>query len=62
VAGGAGQPLVEELFADHRVVDGVQVAFATTVRRGGQPIVERRLADFTINAPIAPALFKRPSP
>jgi outer membrane lipoprotein-sorting protein len=62
VAGGAGQPLVEELFADYRVVDGVQVAFATTVRRGGQPIVERRLADFTINAPIAPALFKRPSP
>ena len=36
VAGGPGQPLVEELFSDYRPVDGVQIAFLAKVRRGGR--------------------------
>jgi len=62
VAGGSGQPLIEEVFDDYRRVDGVQVAFTASVRRGGQPILERRLDGITINPPIAPALFTRPAP
>jgi zinc protease len=61
VAGGRGTPLVEELFSDYRAVDGVQVAFGTTVRIRGESVLDRRVAAFTINAPISPALFKRPT-
>jgi hypothetical protein len=61
VAGAPGQPLVEELFSDYKPVSGVQVAFTAKVRRGGQPVLDRRISDITINAPIDPALFKRPS-
>jgi hypothetical protein len=61
VAGAPGQPLVEELFSDYKLVDGVQVAFTARVRRGGTPVLDRRLKDIKINAPIDPALFKRPS-
>ena len=61
VAGGPGQPLVEELFSDYRPIDGVQIAFTASVRRGGQPMLERRVTDITINAPLDPALFKRPA-
>jgi hypothetical protein len=60
VAGGVGRPLVEELFADYRPVDGVQIAFTARVRRGGQPILERQITDIKINPPLDPALFKRP--
>ena len=62
VAGGAGRPLIEEVFSDYRPVDGVQIAYAATIRRGGQPILERHVTDIKINAPIDPALFKRPAP
>jgi zinc protease len=62
VAGGPGQPLIEEVFSDYRPVDGVQIPFTASVRRGGQPILERRLDGITINPPIAPALFTRPAP
>ena len=61
VAGGRGSPLVEEVFSDYRPVDGVQVAFRTTVRVRGESVLERRVSTFTINAPISPALFKRPA-
>jgi len=61
VAGGRGTPLVEEIFSDYRMVDGVQVAFSTTVRIRGESVLDRRVAAFTINAPISPALFKRPT-
>ena len=61
VAGGAGQPLIEEVFSDYRPVDGVQIAFRGDVRRGGQQVLERRVTDIKINAPIDPALFKRPA-
>jgi len=60
VAGGPGQPLVEELFSDYRQVDALQVAFTARVRRGGQPVLERRILDIKINTPLAPALFRRP--
>ena len=62
VAGGAGRPVIEELFSDYRPVDGVQIAYAATIRRGGQPVLERRVNDIKINAPIDSALFKRPAP
>jgi zinc protease len=62
VAGGVGQPLIEEIYSDYRVVDGVQFAFAATLRRGGQPVLERHVTGITVNAPLDPALFRRPSP
>jgi hypothetical protein len=61
VAGGPGTPLVEELFTDYRTVDGVQVAFGTIVRIRGESVLDRRVMTFTINAPVSPALFKRPT-
>ena len=61
VVGGPGQPLVEELFSDYRPVDAVQIAFLAKVRRGGQLILERRITGIKINAPLDPALFKRPA-
>ena len=61
LAGGRGTPLVEELFADYRVVDGVQVAFGTTVRIRGESVLDRRVTAFTINTSLSPTLFKRPT-
>ena len=61
VAGGAGQPLIEEVFSDYRPVDGIQIAYAAQVRRGGQTMLERRVSTITINPPLDPALFKRPA-
>jgi zinc protease len=61
IVGGPGRPLVEELFSNYRVVDGVQIAFGASVRRGGAAVLERRIKDIRINAPLDQALFKRPS-
>jgi zinc protease len=61
VAGGPGQPLIEEVSSDYRVVDGVQVAFGATVRQGGRQVVDRHVTEFKINAPLDPALFRRPA-
>jgi hypothetical protein len=61
VAGGMGQPLVEESFSDYRSVDGVQINFSASVRVGGEPALERTVSDVTINSSLDPALFKRPS-
>ena len=61
VAGGARGPVVEELFSDYQMVDGVQIAFTAKVRRGGQPVLERRITAITINPPIDPRLFTRPA-
>lgn len=60
VAGGRGGALVEELFSDYRPVNGVQIAFSTTVRIRGDAALERRVTKFVINAPLSPALFTRP--
>jgi zinc protease len=61
VAGGMGQPLVEESFTDYREVDGMQITFAATVRVGGEVALERTVSDVKIGAPLDPSLFKRPA-
>jgi hypothetical protein len=61
VAGGMGRALVEEVPADYKLVDGVQIAHTMTVRVGGRQVLERRISDIRINAPIPAAQFKRPS-
>jgi zinc protease len=62
VAGGAGRPLIEEIFDDYRPVSGVSVAFKATLRVGGQPVLERVVTDIEINgAPFPPTLFARPA-
>ncbi len=62
VAGAPGQPIIEERFGEYRAVNGLQVAFSASVRRGGQQILQRQIVEIKINTPIDPALFKRPSP
>jgi zinc protease len=62
VAGGQGAPLVEEEFGDYRLVDGVQIAFAASVSQYGRKVLERRVTNIRINAPLNPSLFQRPSP
>ena len=60
VAGSPGQPIIEERFSEYRPIEGVQFAFTATVRSGGRSILERHINSIKINAPIDPALFKRP--
>jgi hypothetical protein len=60
VAGGLGQPLVEERFSDYKAVSGVHVAFTATVRQAGQAVAERHVDDIRFNARLDSALFKRP--
>jgi zinc protease len=55
-----GRPTVEDEYADYRAVSGVQIAFQAA-RRSGPQAIARRITDIKINAPIDPALFKRPS-
>jgi len=62
VAGGGERPLIEEQFSEYRPVDGVQVAFAAKVLRGGKPVLERRVSEIAFNKPVDPTLFKRPGP
>jgi hypothetical protein len=61
VASGPGQPLVEEVFSDYRAIDGLQVSFKASVRRQGVAMLERRITRITINTPLDPQLFKRPT-
>ena len=60
IADAPGRPLVEEQFSDYRPVNGIQIPFQGA-RRVGSLSVERRATDVTINAPVDPALFKRPA-
>jgi zinc protease len=60
VSEAPGRPIVEEEFSDYREVDGVQFAFSGA-RKSGTQAIERRITDLKVNAPIDPALFKRPS-
>lgn len=60
VAGGMGQSLVEESFSDYRLVDGVQINHAATIRVGGQPALERTVTDLKVGGALDPSLFKRP--
>jgi hypothetical protein len=59
-ADGPTFTLVEEQFSDYRPVDGVQIAYKAT-RKVGDRSVERTVTDVKINAPVDPALFKRPA-
>jgi hypothetical protein len=59
VAGGPGQPLMEESFSDYKPVSGVQIAHTAKVRRGGETVLDRRVTNIKINAPIESALFQR---
>ena len=62
VAGGRGRAVVEEIFSDYRVVDGVQINFAMKVRVGGEAALERTVTGVKVGVtPLDPALFKRPS-
>jgi hypothetical protein len=62
VAGGVGQPLVEESFSDYRNVDGVQINYAASVRVGGEPALERTVTDVKVGGALDPSLFTRPTP
>lgn len=61
VPAGMG-PLIEEVFEDFRMVDGVQIAFKATVRVKGEPVLERRVSEVAINRRLAPSVFARPAP
>jgi zinc protease len=52
---------VEERYSDYRDVDGLKVAFKTTVRRPGAPLVERSVLTFRCNVPLSPSLFLKPA-
>jgi len=54
------RPLVEERFADYRMVDGIQIPFQGS-RKIGTQSVARRTTDVKLNTPIDPTLFKRPA-
>ena len=59
--GGAdGEPTTEETFADYRPVQGLQVAHHASVRREGQPPIERVVRTFELNVPLDPGFFKKP--
>ncbi len=58
--GAIGKVPTEESYSDYRRVDGVEVAFKTTVRRGEAVILERTITDFQLNPPLDATLFKRP--
>jgi hypothetical protein len=58
--GPAGPDRVEETFGDYRRVDGLQVAFKASVKRGGVTILEREVTDFKVNVPVEPDVFKKP--
>jgi hypothetical protein len=40
------------------VIDGIQVAFKTVVRRGEAVILERTLTEVKLNAPVDETLFQ----
>jgi zinc protease len=53
--------LIEEQYSDYRAINGLHVAFSASVRRDGQPFVNRRVRSFEYNVPLDPALFIQPS-
>jgi hypothetical protein len=53
--------LIEEQYSDYRAINGLHVAFRASVRRDGQPFVNRRVRSFEYNVPLDPAIFTKPS-
>jgi zinc protease len=54
-----GTQRVEERFDDYRNIDGVMVPFATTVRRNGRVVLERRLKSIAFNVALPADTFER---
>ena len=52
--------LVEEVYSDHRVVNGVRVEYEAQLLNNGQPILRRTLTSVALNEPIPDSLFERP--
>jgi len=61
VIGGLGRSLIEETFSDYRPISSVQIAHRATVHRAGVLMVDRRIREIRLNAPIDPARFRRPT-
>jgi len=61
VASGLGSAVIEERFSKYQAVDGVQIAYSASVRRGGVTVLDRQVQQIRINAPVDPALFRRPA-
>ena len=61
VGAGADRVVSEELYSDYRNVHGLNVAFATEVRREGAPGLSRTLRSYEINVPLDSTLFTKPS-
>jgi zinc protease len=55
-----GAPAEEE-YSDYRSVQGVQIAFAATAKRGGQVLLRRIVKSLDLNIPVDGALFTKPS-
>ncbi|MEX2661470.1 MAG: hypothetical protein WD227_06050, partial [Vicinamibacterales bacterium] len=59
--GGAdGDAATEETFSDYREVQGLQIAHHASVKREGQPPIQRIVRTFELNVPLEPGLFKKP--
>jgi zinc protease len=61
VGAGAESVVSEESYSDYRNVHGLNVAFATEVRREGAPALSRTLRSYEINVPLDSTLFIKPS-
>ena len=60
-AGVDGKPVdAEEVFADYRSVNGLQVPYRADVRRAGRVILSRTLTHVALNNTIDDTLFSRP--
>ena len=57
----AVQGEIEETLSDYRDIQGLQVAFAVTVRHPGEPPMTRFLRRFDVNIPLDASVFARPS-
>ena len=51
----------EERYFGYRAVDGIQVPFATEVRRNGRTVIRRRLREILFNRELPAETFSRPS-
>jgi zinc protease len=57
---GGPRLLMEERFSDYRSVDGLQVAFSTSLLLNGAELVHRRVRTFEYNVPLDPSVFAKP--
>ncbi len=55
------QSTTEAVYDDYRTVQGVKVAFKTTVTRNGAPLVEILLSEAQVDVEVDPAKFQKPA-